>query len=178
MTGLYEQSPGQGHNRPPVEDKEGKWERWSKKRTFVRELAGTYSDVYKSLLEQPRVYSSRNHPWKGGPALYGKHVVSPQAAKVIALGESILVLCIPCKGPIIDREHQPAGGGQWLRLDFSLHRCGPTLGFRKFGIVGENFLERLRQSAGLLDGTLQKPARRCHQDELGAAQPAAAFARQ
>ena len=56
MTGLYEQSPGQGHNRPPVEDKDGKWERWSKKRTFVRELAGTYGDVYKSLLEQPRVY--------------------------------------------------------------------------------------------------------------------------
>ena len=83
MTGLYEQAPGQGHNRPPVEDKEGKWERWSKKRTFVRELAGTYSDVYKTLLEQPRVYSSRNHPWKGGPALFGKHVVSPQAANVV-----------------------------------------------------------------------------------------------
>ena len=83
MTGLYEQSPGEGHNRPPVEDKEGKWERWSKKRTFVRELAGTYSEVYKELLEQPRVYSSRNHPWKGGPALYGKHVISPQAANVV-----------------------------------------------------------------------------------------------
>jgi hypothetical protein len=78
MTGFYEQSPGQGHNRAPVEDKEGKWERWSKKRTFVRELAGTYSDVYKELLEQPRVYSSRNHPWKGGPALFGKHVVRPR----------------------------------------------------------------------------------------------------
>ena len=83
MTGLYEQTAGQGHNRPPVEDKEGKWERWSKKRVFVRELAGTYSDVYKSLLDEPRVYSSRNHPWKGGPALYGKHVVSPQAANVV-----------------------------------------------------------------------------------------------
>jgi hypothetical protein len=82
MTGLYEQTPGAGHNRPPVEDKEGKWERWSKKRTFVRELAGTYSDVYKSLLEEPRVYSSRNLPWKGGPALYGKHVVSPHTAHV------------------------------------------------------------------------------------------------
>jgi hypothetical protein len=30
MTGLYEQTAGAGHNRPPVEDKEGKWERWSK----------------------------------------------------------------------------------------------------------------------------------------------------
>ena len=74
MTGLYERTPGQGHNQPPTEDKEGKWERWSKKRVFVRQLEGTYSDVYKSLLEQPRVYSSRNHPWKGGPALYGKQI--------------------------------------------------------------------------------------------------------
>jgi hypothetical protein len=67
MTGLYEQTPGTGHNLPPTEDREGKWERWSKKRVFVRQLEGTYSDVYKSLLEQPRVYSSRHHPWKGGP---------------------------------------------------------------------------------------------------------------
>src|SRR5215470_11042290 len=83
MTGLYEQAPGQGHNRPPVEDKEGKWERWSKKRTFVRELAGTYSDVYKSLLEEPRVYSSGNHPWKGGPTLYGHDVVRKHSAHVV-----------------------------------------------------------------------------------------------
>src|ERR1700720_2964925 len=73
MTGLYERAaPGPGHNSPPTEDKEGKWERWSRKRVFVRALEGTYSDVYKGLLEQPRVYSSRHHPWKGGPALYGK----------------------------------------------------------------------------------------------------------
>ena len=83
MTGLYERTlPGPGHNSPPTEDKEGKWERWSRKRTFVRALEGTYSDVYKQLLEQPRVYSSRNHPWKGGPALYGKHVIAPGAANV------------------------------------------------------------------------------------------------
>src|SRR6185437_4689850 len=51
MTGLYERTPpGVGHNSPPTEDKEGKWERWSRKRTFVRALEGTYSDVYKQLL--------------------------------------------------------------------------------------------------------------------------------
>ncbi len=56
MTGLYERTaPGPGHNQPPTEDKEGKWERWSKKRVFVRALEGTYSDVYKGLLEQPLV---------------------------------------------------------------------------------------------------------------------------
>ena len=95
MTGLYERTPGQGHNQPPTEDKEGKWERWSKKRVFVRQLEGTYGDVYKSLLEQPRVYSSRNVPWKGGPVLYGKSVVSPQATNIVQSIESH----IECYGP-------------------------------------------------------------------------------
>ena len=85
MTGLYEQQPGAGHNLPTAEDDEREhkqWERWSKKRTFVRALEGTYSHLYKTLIEEPRVYSSRNVPWKGGPSLYGKHIVSPQHVNV------------------------------------------------------------------------------------------------
>ena len=85
MTGLYDRTPGQGHNQPPHDhdhDHEEIWERWSKKRVFVRQLEGTYSNLYQALVEQPRVYSSRDLPWKGGPQLYGKHVVSPQAAAV------------------------------------------------------------------------------------------------
>ena len=85
MTGLYDRTPGQGHNQPPHyddHDHEEIWERWSKKRVFVRQLEGTYSNLYQALVEQPRVYSSRDLPWKGGPQLYGKHVVSPQAAAV------------------------------------------------------------------------------------------------
>jgi quercetin dioxygenase-like cupin family protein len=71
-------APGAGHNREqPVV-----WERWQKQRTFVRALEGTYGDLTKTLLDQPRVYSSRNLPWKGGPQLYGKHVISPQASAV------------------------------------------------------------------------------------------------
>ena len=70
--------PGPGHNR----EREVVWERWQKKRTFVRALEGTYGHLTKALLDQPRVYSSRNIPWKGGPQLYGKHVISPQAATV------------------------------------------------------------------------------------------------
>ena len=43
--------PGQpGHNQ----GKEVVWERWQKKRTFVRALEGTYGEVYKSLFDQPR----------------------------------------------------------------------------------------------------------------------------
>ncbi|HEX5281734.1 MAG TPA: hypothetical protein VFW28_16765, partial [Micropepsaceae bacterium] len=34
------------------------WERWQKKRTFVRALEGTYSFLTKELLEAPRVISS------------------------------------------------------------------------------------------------------------------------
>ena len=60
MTGMYEQTrPGIGHNQPDdyaEEKKHQKWERWAKKRTFVRALEGTYSHLYKALLDQPRVY--------------------------------------------------------------------------------------------------------------------------
>jgi gentisate 1,2-dioxygenase len=87
MTGMYEQArPGMGHNQPDEyaeEKKHAKWERWAKKRTFVRALEGTYSHLYKALLEEKRVYSSADVPWKGGPGQYGKHIISPQASSVI-----------------------------------------------------------------------------------------------
>src|SRR5262245_36892538 len=76
MTGLYEQTPGVGHNQPregEEEEKHQRWDRWAKKRTFVRSLEGTYSHLYKQLVEAPRVYSARDVPWKGGPGQYGKH---------------------------------------------------------------------------------------------------------
>lgn len=90
MTGMYDrQPPPTGHNHPPhdhsheyPEELQERWERWAKKRTFVRALEGTYSHLYQQLLDEPRVYSSKDVPWKGGPGLYGKHIVSPQAAAV------------------------------------------------------------------------------------------------
>jgi mannose-6-phosphate isomerase-like protein (cupin superfamily) len=74
----------EGHNQPPnnLDSENQVWERWAKKRTFVRALEGTYSHLYQQLLSQPRVYSSRDVPWKGGPGLYGKHIISPQAAQI------------------------------------------------------------------------------------------------
>ena len=48
MTGILE-NPGVGHNQPDAEkaEKENQhWERWAKKRTFVRALEGTYSHLY------------------------------------------------------------------------------------------------------------------------------------
>jgi mannose-6-phosphate isomerase-like protein (cupin superfamily) len=76
--------PTEGHNKPPNnQDADNQvWERWAKKRTFVRALEGTYSHLYEELLKQPRVYSSRDVPWKGGPGLYGKHVISPQSVRI------------------------------------------------------------------------------------------------
>lgn len=65
------------HNETEV-----KWERWHKKRIFVRELAGKYAELLQNLLEQPRVYKSKAVPFKGGPNLFVKHPVNPQEAAV------------------------------------------------------------------------------------------------
>ena len=56
--------------------------------TFVRALEGTYSHLYKALLEEKRVYSSRDVPWKGGPGQFGKSVISPQATSIVQSMES------------------------------------------------------------------------------------------
>ena len=63
---------GIGHNRPAAE-----WKRWTKKRTFVRALEGTYSDLQKGLLDLPRVYSTSDFPWHGGPQSFGKEIINP-----------------------------------------------------------------------------------------------------
>ena len=77
--------PGEpGHNQ----DKDMVWARWQKKRTFVRALEGTYSHLYKSPIDQPRVFSSKDVPWKGGPGHYGKSVISPQAVNITQSIES------------------------------------------------------------------------------------------
>src|ERR1700754_974973 len=92
MTGMYEQvRPGIGHNQPDEyaeEKKHEKWERWAKKRTFVRALEGTYSHLYKALLEERRGYPSHEGPWEGGPGPFGKSVISPQATGIIQSLES------------------------------------------------------------------------------------------
>jgi gentisate 1,2-dioxygenase len=75
-------APAAGHNREaPVV-----WERWQKKRTFVRALEGTYSELTRALLEQPRVLSFRDKPWKGGPQHYSKTGITPGTT---AVGQSI-----------------------------------------------------------------------------------------
>lgn len=58
------------------------WERWSKKRTFVRALEGTYGELMEELFNQPRIYPTQELKWKGGPQNYGKKVINPQSARV------------------------------------------------------------------------------------------------
>jgi quercetin dioxygenase-like cupin family protein len=113
MTGLYDRKPGDPSVEPTVDpllpdhlhdhahgaghesEHPVVWERWQKKRTFVRALEGTYGDLTQSLLSQPRVYSSRNMPWKGGPQVYGKHVVSPHTTAVAQSIETHIEIYAP-----------------------------------------------------------------------------------
>ncbi len=71
------EEPGVGHNRPEVV-----WERWVKKWTFVRALEGTYSDLQKGVLDQPRVYSVHDYKWDGGPQFYDKPMINPQRTEI------------------------------------------------------------------------------------------------
>ena len=74
-------TPDKHPDAPPASD-EGNWERWSKKRVFVRALEGTYGELYQELFSQPRVYPSRDWKWKGGPQNFGKKIINPQAVNV------------------------------------------------------------------------------------------------
>lgn len=69
-----------GHNSDQRE--EVVWERWTRKRTFVRALEGTYSEMRDELYSQPRVYKTGDMKWKGGPHNFGKKVINPQANRI------------------------------------------------------------------------------------------------
>jgi gentisate 1,2-dioxygenase len=64
-------------------NEEEKWAMWDKKRIFVRELSGKYAEIYKKLLEQPRVYKSKQMPFKGGPLLFYKHMINPKSTEIL-----------------------------------------------------------------------------------------------
>jgi len=71
---------GVGHNSEKRE--KVVWERWTRKRTFVRALEGTYGQLKEELYSQPRVYRTSDMKWKGGPQNFGKKVINPQANKI------------------------------------------------------------------------------------------------
>jgi len=71
------------------------WERWSKKRTFVRALEGTYGELMQELFSQPRIYPTQALKWKGGPQNFGKKVINPQAVRVAQSIESHIDVFAP-----------------------------------------------------------------------------------
>ena len=75
---VKEADVGPGHNQP----KEVVWERWQKKRTFVRALEGTYGELQQGLMDQPRVYKSTDWQWKGGPQFFDKLIINPQRTDI------------------------------------------------------------------------------------------------
>jgi quercetin dioxygenase-like cupin family protein len=79
--GTAEAGPGPGHNSG-VDAEPVVWERWTKKRTFVRALEGTYGELIHELFSQPRVYHSKDWKWKGGPQNFGKKIVNPGSVKI------------------------------------------------------------------------------------------------
>ena len=76
-----DETPPKGHNSGE-EPGEVVWERWTKKRVFVRALEGTYGELMSELFSQPRVYHTSDLKWKGGPQNFGKKVINPQATRV------------------------------------------------------------------------------------------------
>lgn len=80
-----------------AEESEGqvRWERWQKKRIFVREVSGKYGEAYRQLLEQPRVYKSKTQPFKGGPTKFGKNIINPQDATVAQAIETHIDVLAP-----------------------------------------------------------------------------------
>lgn len=71
-----------GHNSEPGAEEGVVWERWTRKRTFVRALEGTYGELMAELYSQPRIYRTSDMKWKGGPQNFGKKVINPQACRV------------------------------------------------------------------------------------------------
>ena len=82
---------GMGHNQP----KEVVWERWQRKRTFVRALKGTYGELQEALYNQPRVYSGPDQEWRGGPQLFDKTIVNPQKTDIAQSIETHISVIAP-----------------------------------------------------------------------------------
>ena len=82
---------GIGHNQPT----EVVWERWQRKRTFVRALEGTYGELQAELYDQPRVYGALDQEWRGGPQLFDKAIINPMKTDVAQSIETHISVLAP-----------------------------------------------------------------------------------
>ncbi|HVB04967.1 MAG TPA: cupin domain-containing protein [Acidimicrobiales bacterium] len=65
------------------------------RRVFVRELAGRYSEIYKSIFAAPRVIHSRDAKYGGGPQHYNKNVIDPTSPDASQLFHCHIELMAP-----------------------------------------------------------------------------------
>ncbi len=85
-------TPGPGHNKP---HDEVVWDRWQRKRRFVRALEGTYDDLQRRVLDQPRVYRAEDQEFRGGPQLFHKAVINPQKTEIAQSIETEISVIAP-----------------------------------------------------------------------------------
>jgi hypothetical protein len=61
----------------------------------VRALEGTYGELVSELFTQPRVYSTAEQKWKGGPVLFSKTPINPGHSRVTQAIECHLNIIAP-----------------------------------------------------------------------------------
>ena len=110
-----------GHNRPAAD-----WKRWTKKRTFVRALEGTYSELLQGMHELPRDYSTRDFKWHGGPQSYGKEIINPADVEVCQSIETHLKAFAPM-GTNVNHGHMNSAAFYVLRGRGYDHHDGEKL---------------------------------------------------
>lgn len=69
--------------------------RRERKRAFVREVAGKYSELYRQLFEGPRTFSSADVQYRGGPQHFHKDIVSPEVDDAVPWLHSHLDIFVP-----------------------------------------------------------------------------------
>jgi len=88
MTGMLDtKCPGSAHNKPSAE---------TPTENQARQVGALVQEAHlraraRRHLQPPLQEAARgaarlfvkDHPWKGGPAMYGKHIISPQAVSVV-----------------------------------------------------------------------------------------------
>jgi len=62
---------------------EARYPSWQKERTFVRAITGKYSELYRELHNQPRIFKSKDVSYTGGPVHFAKAIVSPRIPSVL-----------------------------------------------------------------------------------------------
>jgi len=61
----------------------------------VRALEGTYGELQQGLMDQPRIYKSKDWAWKGGPQFFDKPIINPQRTDIAQSIETHISVIAP-----------------------------------------------------------------------------------